>query len=183
MGYLTGFHVNIIQLMGCFTAKLLSDGFVYVFVEYCPYGDLKNWLKKNNNRYIKSGDSKKSMFNELKKKYTRPVTSKLDFRMTKLDDSMNNSLLSSSATAADFDVNKLPFNDDDLTFFCYEIAKGMEFLERKKFIHRDLAARNILLGAHFECKISDFGLADESKLDSVAFYGGVNVSFFFNSTF
>jgi serine/threonine protein kinase len=183
MGYLSGSNVNIIQLLGCFTAKLLSDGFVYVFVEYCPHGDLKNWLKNNHTRYVKSNDSKKSMFNELRKKYARPVTSKLDFRLTKLDESMNNSLSAATIAAADFDVNKLPFNDDDLTFFCYEIAKGMEFLERKKFIHRDLAARNILLGAHFECKISDFGLADESKLDSVAFYGGVNVSFFFNSTF
>ena len=55
----------------------------------------------------------------------------------------------------------------------------MEYLARKKFLHRDLAARNILLGEHFECKISDFGLADESKLSSQAFFGRVTVIFRF----
>mgnify|MGYP003351952183 CR=1 FL=1 len=51
----------------------------------------------------------------------------------------------------------------------------MEFLSKKRFLHRDLAARNVLLGKNFECKISDFGLADESKLTGQAFYGRVNV--------
>lgn len=80
--------------------------------------------------------------------------------------------------------DKLQFNDCDLTFFCFQIAKGMEFLSKKRFLHRDLAARNILLGENFECKISDFGLADESKLSSQAFFGQVkNVinSFYFSS--
>lgn len=53
----------------------------------------------------------------------------------------------------------------------------MEFLCKKRFLHRDLAARNVLLGKNFECKISDFGLADESKLTGQAFYGRVNVIF------
>lgn len=55
----------------------------------------------------------------------------------------------------------------------------MEFLAKKKFLHRDLAARNVLLSQNFECKISDFGLADESKLSGQAFYGRVNVKYKF----
>lgn len=51
----------------------------------------------------------------------------------------------------------------------------MEYLARKRFLHRDLAARNILVSEYFECKISDFGLADESKLTSVSYFGRVNV--------
>jgi len=39
------------------------------------------------------------------------------------------------------------------------IAKGMLHLHRESIIHRDLAARNVLLTAHFEPKISDFGLS------------------------
>ena len=70
-------------------------------------------------------------------------------------------------------IKDFKFTDDDLVFFGYQIAKGMEYLSRKRFIHRDLAARNILLGEHFECKISDFGLADESKLSSQSYFGGV----------
>ena len=78
--------------------------------------------------------------------------------------------------SAEPDERTLVFNDMDLIFLSYQIAKGMEYLAKKRFLHRDLAARNILLGEHFECKISDFGLADESKLTGQTYFGKVNVS-------
>ena len=40
-----------------------------------------------------------------------------------------------------------------------QVACGMAYLESQNFIHRDLAARNVLLGNHFMCKITDFGMA------------------------
>ncbi|XP_050442664.1 tyrosine kinase receptor Cad96Ca [Adelges cooleyi] len=47
----------------------------------------------------------------------------------------------------------------ELIMFCYQIAKGMDFLSSKGIIHRDLAARNILVTDDRLCKISDFGFA------------------------
>ena len=37
--------------------------------------------------------------------------------------------------------------------FAHEIAVGMAYLAKKKFVHRDLAARNILLDANMTCKV------------------------------
>lgn len=166
MGYI-GHHLNIIQLIGCFTAQLVSHGYAYVFVEYCSNGDLKNWLCEHSHQYSKENTSKTSMLNELRKRFSS---------------SGGRSLISRSRITSEqknFDESNLTFNDADLLFLVYQIANGMEYLAKKRFLHRDLAARNILLGENFECKISDFGLADESKLTSQTYFGRVNVSVIF----
>ena len=151
MGYL-GFHLNVIQLIGCYTKELKSQGNAYVFVEYCSEGDLRNWLRDNSTKYIKNSyDLKHSLFYE-------------KFRKT-----------TSRSTNDTFKQIVDKFNDSDLVFFSYQIARGMKYLADKKFLHRDLAARNILLNENYVCKISDFGLADESKLSSQAYFGKAKV--------
>ncbi|NXB24655.1 FLT3 kinase, partial [Rhagologus leucostigma] len=62
------------------------------------------------------------------------------------------------------DFNVLTF--EDLLYFSYQVAKGMEFLQSKSCIHRDLAARNILVTHGKVVKICDFGLARDVMNDS-----------------
>jgi tyrosine-protein kinase Lyn len=44
-------------------------------------------------------------------------------------------------------------------YFCFQIAEGMAYIERKNYIHRDLRAANVLVSESLMCKIADFGLA------------------------
>lgn len=47
----------------------------------------------------------------------------------------------------------------DLLCWCFQVARGMEYLASRKVLHGDLAARNILLCDDNVVKICDFGLA------------------------
>jgi hypothetical protein len=43
--------------------------------------------------------------------------------------------------------------------FVRDIAAGMLHLSLEKVVHKDLAARNVLVGQHWEAKVSDFGMS------------------------
>ena len=42
---------------------------------------------------------------------------------------------------------------------CIQLARGLDYLSKKRFVHRDIATRNCLVDSQFVCKITDFGLS------------------------
>ena len=164
-----GYHFNIVHLYGCCTRFFTSDCIGYVFYELCNHGDLKTWLSRNRHLFVNGNDAKHSLFTRIRPQAT---SNALFIRMisTELNTNQNG-----DETTKRRQSNE-SFNTDDLICFAYQIAKGMEYLSSRQIIHCDLAARNILLTNHFECKISDFGLADKSKLSKQAFFGRVKTN-------
>ncbi|MFH4975362.1 hypothetical protein AB6A40_002071 [Gnathostoma spinigerum] len=134
-----GHHENLLRLIGCCT----GSGPLYVILELCKHGNLRDFLRAHRPRDADSGsrgqDSPESETNQ----YLEPRKS-----------------ASKSAPSISGERVLIPhLTQRHLVQFAWQVAKGMEFMASRKIIHRDLAARNVLVADDFVMKISDFGLS------------------------
>jgi len=58
-------------------------------------------------------------------------------------------------------INKRRLNEQEASYFFYQIINGMEYLHKNNIVHRDLKPENLLLTEEKIIKIIDFGLSNE----------------------
>ena len=64
-------------------------------------------------------------------------------------------------------VARQKLNEDESSYFFYQLINGLDYIHHKKIVHRDLKPENLLLGKGNILKIVDFGLSnnyEEEKL-------------------
>ncbi|XP_060560953.1 uncharacterized protein LOC132720760 [Ruditapes philippinarum] len=127
-----GSHPNIVSMVGACT--LVEP--ICLVMEYIPYGNLQNFLKKcrlEGELTIQAGRSPE----------------------------LNYSLMDEHGG-----INEGVVTPADLLSFARQVAMAMEYLGEKKYVHRDLAARNVLLGFDKIIKVCDFGLSRDVYNDN-----------------
>lgn len=164
-----GKHLNVVNLLGIVTKNKLM-----AIVEYCRYGNMKNFLLANRLNFINMVNTENG---ELDMVYD-------DVKVE----------ASNSSKDSGFSI-KTPLKTLDLLNFVFQTARGMQYIHSKKvklqvlfiihsikkssnqtfpincsntqLLHRDLAARNILLADNFIVKICDFGLSKDVYFDDM----------------
>ncbi|XP_036372587.1 mast/stem cell growth factor receptor kita-like [Megalops cyprinoides] len=160
-----GHHMNIVNLLGACTV----GGPTLVITEYCCFGDLLNFLRRNRDAFL-CLEMEESSYRNI-----RPPTvaagdinrnGYLTMRPAPSASTAQACLQPGSFGDKDMAEDTTSLHMEDLLSFSYQVAKGMDFLASRNCIHRDLAARNVLLTKGRVAKICDFGLARDITTDS-----------------
>jgi hypothetical protein len=137
-----GKHVNIVSLIKVaypetkfrylITGGLIRDEDSFYLMELCSNGSLESMLKRFLQPSTNSSNNKLSLYETLSKQTEHGMT---------------------IVQAHDLCI----LTDDDLKLAAYQVASGVDYLNRRQIAHCDIAARNVLVNSRFIMKICDFG--------------------------
>ena len=137
-----GKHVNIVSLLKVaypetkfrylITGGLIRDEDSFYLMELCSNGSLESMLKRFLQPSPHSSSNKSSLYETLSKQNDPAMTIVQAHEMCEL-------------------------TNDDLKLIAYQVASGVDYLNRRQIAHCDIAARNVLVNSRFIMKICDFG--------------------------
>ena len=159
-------HVNLINLLAACTVNLAHSKLLLI-VEYCDYGNLKEFLTRNRDYFVDQ---------------IVPETGQLDFTILSRPDKDEDEESSDENTVVEIvkphgDVIDHPdgirmeavqpegmdITTSDLICFVYQVSRGMHYLSCNNVIHRYLSARNVCLAHGNIVKIGGFGIAKDDE--------------------
>ena len=137
-----GKHVNIValkkvaypetKLKFLFVGGPIRDEDSFYLMELCSNGSLESMLKRFLQLSLNSSNQKPSLYETLSKQ-TQPGMTVLQA------------------------YDECILTDDDLKLAAYQVACGIDYLNRRQIVHCDIAPRNVLVNSRFIMKICDFG--------------------------
>jgi serine/threonine protein kinase len=136
-----GKHVSIVALKKVaypeakfkflFTGGPIQAKDSFYLMEFCSNGSLESMLKSFSQSSLNTSHKKLSLYETL------------------------------SETKAEMTIaqayEQCILTEDDLRLIAYQVAYGIDYLNRKQIIHCDIAPRNVLVTSRFIMKICDFG--------------------------
>ncbi len=157
-------HNNVVNLLGACTMDI-ARGHLYIIMELCQLGSLKNILLKH-----KSCFRKDLLSRNISLGYPSLPTLQENTGIPSGHWQMNGESLTHAPGHYTFAVQckqKEYLTLGDLLQWSLDVAKGMKHLSEDKFLHCDLASRNILIAGDGTAKICDFGLGKSMDQTSV----------------
>ncbi len=137
-----GKHVNIVALKKVaypetkfkflFLGGPIRDEDSFYLMELCSNGSLESMLKYFIQPSLNTKHDKVSLYEKLSKQ------------------------IEPNMTVAEA-YEECILTDDDLKLIAYQVACGVDYLNRKQIAHCDIASRNVLVTSRFIMKICDFG--------------------------
>jgi serine/threonine protein kinase len=137
-----GKHLNIVALKKVaypetkfrflFTGGPIRDEDSFYLMELCSNGSLESMLKRFIEPSKTTAHNKLSLYETLSKQPKSVMTVAQAYEQCLL-------------------------TEDDLKLIAYQVACGVDYLNRRQIVHCDIASRNVLVTSRFIMKICDFG--------------------------
>ncbi|XP_065221597.1 mast/stem cell growth factor receptor kita-like isoform X2 [Planococcus citri] len=155
-----GNHANLVNLLGACTLDFDTKKEFSTIVDYCKYGNLRDFLLIHRNSFInqlKENDEIDFSITRNVKRHKLP--SIMDMPQSKARKYLYPADWRSYFQGDYRITNIKSVTTNDLIRWSYQATCGMDYLARRKVLHSDLTARNLLLNDDKTVKICNFGLA------------------------